>query len=152
MSDSIRKISRARQYIIAILLPILLFCLCISTAFNPRNLPSDTVATISKTKIEAQASREEITKRLVNIWMGKYRIGTIGWLDWIWKYKIDKIEFWDTTSSCVNVYIKVLPVLPSERTLMWDGKKVEGWINISHTMVLSTYEDYYELSGPYSLC
>jgi hypothetical protein len=154
MSDSIKQTSRARQYIIAIFVPILMLGLCASTAFYSRGFPSNTVATISKNKVDVQSSREEIAKELVNIWMGKYRVGTLGWTDWIWKYEIDKVEFWDSTSECVNIDFSVVTVLPSDMT-KWMGmyaRKDGGWVKNGYTMVLSEHDDNYELSGPYSLC
>jgi hypothetical protein len=154
MSDSIKQASRARKYAIAILTPILLICLCAITAFNSRGFPSDTVATISKSNVETQASREDIAKKLVNVWMGKYRIGTIGWTDWIWTYEIEKVQFWDSTSECVNIDFGVVTVIPSSMT-RWMGlyaRKDGVWVKNGFTMVLSEHDGIYELSGPYSLC
>lgn len=131
-----------------------MFCLCISTAYCSRSNPSDTVATISKVKIEEEASREEIAEKLANVWLRKYQIGTPGWMDWIWKYDIEKVEFWDSTAPCVNISFKVITVMPSSMT-SWIGlygKKDGIWIKNGLTMMLFKHEDYYELNGPYSLC
>ncbi|MBL8078322.1 MAG: hypothetical protein JNM55_10210 [Anaerolineales bacterium] len=154
MSDSIKQTSRVRQFSTALFIMTILFCLCGITAFYPRGFPSGSLARIPKNKVEASASREEIAEELVNVWMGKYRIGTLGWSDWIWKYEIEKVGFWDSTSECVNVRIKVITVLPSDAT-QWMGlyaKKDGMWVKNGYTMVVSEHDNYYELSGPYSLC
>jgi hypothetical protein len=125
-------------------------------SFYIRRDPSDkVVATISKSEIkDMTASREEIARELTEAWMSEYRIGSLGPHNWIWTYKITKVEFWDSTSGCMNINVNVITVFPSFMT-KWMGLYAETdglWVKNSYIMIFGEGRNGYTLHGPYSLC
>ena len=151
MSDPIKRTSRIRQYSIVFIIVVILFCLCDSTAYYPRGFPEGSLAEIPKIRLETNASREAIVTELVDIWMNKYRIGSLGWIDWIWTYEVENIDIWDSPSECVNITFKLVTVLPSDwtRWAKMQTTKDGVWLKNSHTFQLTDFGNFYELSGPY---
>jgi len=155
MKSNQKKTTRFHRFFLAIVVFITFINFCKNTAYYDRHIPYSIAATIPKPQISETATPDEVFDKLVNIWMGKYRIGTLGWLDWIWTYKIQiKHELEQSLDQCVSFELKVITVFPWMIT-SWYGLygTIDGiWIKGYYTMLLSEEEGYYKLSGPFSLC
>ncbi|MBL8091536.1 MAG: hypothetical protein KF758_06740 [Anaerolineales bacterium] len=155
MKSNQGKITRFHRLLLATLIFIVFINVCKNTAYYDRSIPYSVVATIPTSQISETATSDEIFGKLLNIWMGKYRIGTLGWLDWVWTYKIQlRHELEQLLDQCVFFEIRVITVFPWMIT-EWYGlyATIDGiWIKDYYTMLLSEEGGYYKLSGPFSLC
>jgi hypothetical protein len=140
---------------LAILLLVFGVLICASTAFSDRSSGIDNASSrVYKSEIPAGIKNEEIAKILVKRMMDKYLIGTRGWSQWVWTYKIKEIRLGDNGfKSYVNVEIYVKPLIPDFWANYWTFE-VEwvdnGWVRVVYLMLIDDRGEYYELCGPFS--
>jgi hypothetical protein len=150
---------RLRKWIAIVVMLFVLSGLCLGTAidFRPEKYDEATgrsiKATIAKSDVPKGASREQIIHRLLSIWLDGHRIGTFGWMYWLWDYKIGRIDA--TNPVCITTDVKVWPFLPDEFTFWADPNtgsyKYGDWYPEAEFVTLDENEYYYYITT-FSFC
>jgi hypothetical protein len=107
---------------------------------------------VYKFEIPSQSTDQQIVKILSERFLNKFRVGKIGWLEWVWSYKIDDIEVYsDEDGKSAYISADIQPVFyPGWDIVNFSEDLGNGWVNF---WWFTTFEDkgnYYELDGMYS--
>ena len=140
---------------LAVLLLVVGVLVCIRTAYSDRSPGIDSaISRVYKSEIRADTSNEEIAEILLQRMMNKYRIGTRGWAQWVWAYKIKEIRLEDNGfESAISTVIYVKPLIPDFWANIWtfEVEWVDNeWVRVGYMMVIDDKGEYYELRGPFS--
>ncbi len=136
-------------------------CCTISLPFNPAigatsiifNDP-DEMSRVYKFELPNKVTDEQVAIILTEGFLNKFRVGTVGWYEWIWSYKINSIEIWDNgLFRAVGEEIIIYPVFHSSWSDSWVNYATDlgnGKTRIVWFMSLEDKGSYYVLKGPYS--
>ena len=136
-------------------------CCAISLPFNPAisanaiifNDP-DELSRIYKFELPDQITNEQVARILTDEFLDKFRVGKLGWYNWLWSYQINSITISDDGSfMAVGEQITLYPVIHSSWADTWVGYASDignGQTQIIWFMSLEDKGSYYVLKGPYS--
>lgn len=155
-----KKSSRILFIVLSIIISIF-GCCTISLPFNPTiganaTIFNDTdeLSRVYKFELPHQIKDEQIARILTEEFLNKFRVGELGWYNWIWSYKITSIKITDNGSFKVaREEIYIYPVIHNSWTDTWVGYATEIGEGITRLTWFLSLEDkgsYYVLKGPYS--
>jgi hypothetical protein len=113
------------------------------------------ISKVYKSELQAGTTNEEVANLLVQKMMAKYSIGTRGWTQWVWSYKINEIRLNDSEGfdEGIGVVLYVKPLISDYWANIWtfEVDRVDGgWVRVGYFMVIDDRGDYYELRGPFT--
>ena len=153
-----KKIHRTILGILIILTLMCTFC-GIAMPVSPILIVKETffweneeVTRVYKFEISSHSTDEQKVKFLTQRFMNTFRFGSLGWYQWYWTYKINKIEINGSgTDKSVFLELDILPVFRGG----WDGMSENidlgnGWLRTFWYFGFKDMGLYYVLTGPYS--
>ncbi len=138
--------------LIVLLVCISSTCFCVLTPNYDRGGEYSIQSRVYKDTLPEDITNEEIALKLVHRMMNRYLIGTKGWTDWVFFYKVKDIEMGENL-GWTNVVIHVVPLLPSSWQNYWSHEidRVNWfWVRVGYFMDIEDRGTFYELRGPFS--